>query len=363
MTDRIDAASVRVGELLPPSPRSGPGAMQVLPAGSMLMLAQQALGATPPVRVPPPGMARADALAETIENIGLALGARLRANRHVEDGQAQRLRSMAILQHLTGQTTAVAAVRLDALFRRGAGFEAAADPGATLRERGLDAGQMALLLAAQLAKDRPAGVRRARLESALATVMEEADWTLQLFSHLEFGSAGRRELAALRWLYQRATTGSEDLPGWFDSFRRLHERQRKLRILIRALAFELSVDGPAMGAQLGAVMGDLKRILLFFGLEDHCRRIADSLAVPGLDGDQIMQAVLTLLQTAWTGPEGMAAHVAGLVGDPRLHLRYGRQLSGLLRLLPDDCFRAGDQRDTLLAACASHLEQLADQGG
>lgn len=358
MTDRIDATPVRPGGPLSLPPPSGPVGTQVQPAQSMLVLAQQALGASPLSAA----AVKADALAETIENIGLMLGARLREFRPADDGQVPRRRAGAILQRMIDKASAVAPVRLDELFRRGAGFEAAADPGAALRERGLDAGQAALLLAAQLARAGP-GARRARLEQAQAAAMEEDGWTLQLFSYLEFGVAGSKDLAELRQLYQSATAGRDSLVGWFDGFRRLCDRQRKLRTLIRALAFELSAEEPVMGAHLAAVMADLKRILLFFGLEDHCLRIADALAVPGLDGDCVMQAVLALLQSAWIGVEGVAGHVDSLVGDARLRLRYGRQLSGLVRLLPDECFGADDQRETLQTACTGYLEWLADQGG
>lgn len=361
MTERIELVPVRPGEPLS-SVRTGQTG-QVFPPGSLPALARQALDQMPPAMTAgPPVRVRADALAETIENIGLALGSRLREYRRVDEEQAQRLRAMSVLQHLVCKPGVVAAVHLDSLQQQTAGFDSTPDPGAALRAQGLDAGQSALLLASQMAAG-PVGVRRARLESALGAAMEEDGWTLQLFRHLEFGMADRRALAELHWLYQSAATQYRDLVGWFDGFRCLSDRQRKLRILIRSLAFELSADGPAMGEQLAAVIADLKRILLFFGLEDHCRRIADSLPDAGLDGDRIMTSVLTLLQTMWLDAAGLTELIERLIGDARLRYGYGRQLSGLLRLLPDACFLADDQRDMLLAACAGYLEWLADQDG
>ncbi|MFW8695695.1 hypothetical protein ACOI9Y_34530, partial [Mesorhizobium japonicum] len=93
-------------------------------------------------------------------------------------------------------------------------------------------------------------------------------------------------------LYQRATSRRPRLLQWFEEFRKLQDRQRKLKALIRTLAFELSAEGPATGSQLGAVISDLKRILLFLGMEDHCHRAARTLDIDGVDGDAVVQTLL-----------------------------------------------------------------------
>ncbi|GAM52544.1 type III secretion cytoplasmic protein [bacterium endosymbiont of Mortierella elongata FMR23-6] len=304
-----------------------------------------------------------DAVTETLEDIGFALGSRLRDPRRANtasDGKIERPRTRAMLQRLAQQISAISPAQLDDLHRRLPDLEDLLDPDQAMREAGFDAGEQALLLAALLADKGISGARRKRLEAALANVMDNDEWALCLFSCLEFGAANRQNLSELRQLYQRATTRQTRLVQWFAEFRRLQDRQRKLKTLIRALAFELSANGPALETHLAAVITDLKRILHFLSLEDHCQRMAQSLALNEVDGDTLIADLLEIVQQTWVQSDWLAERTQQRIPDSTRYYSYARHLTELVKLLPDDCFDDNDQREMILNAFTDYLTRLAE---
>ncbi|OJA97493.1 SepL/TyeA/HrpJ family type III secretion system gatekeeper [Burkholderia ubonensis] len=365
MMNRIDPTAARPApSAAPAGPAATPLAREIIPAGSALDLAQEVLADLPlDFGAMPPEIAgvTAESLAETLEDIGFVVGTRMREPRRAQaDGAADRPRTRSMLQQLIRQISAVSAAQLHDLRRRIPGFDELEDAGDAMRAAGMNDGEMALLLGAVLEEGRLSGARRRRAEAQLATVLSGDAWALQLFSHLEFGRAGHAGLAELRQLYQQAVARERRLTQWFDEFRRLPDRRRKLQTLIRALAFELSSEGPAMDARLAAVITDLKRILQFLGIEDHCRRCADGLRAAEIDGDALIAALLEIVEQNWLSPAWLDAHTQRMIRDAPLRYRHAKGMMELVKLLPDDCFDDADQRATILDALGEHLETLID---
>ncbi|WP_424647117.1 type III secretion system gatekeeper subunit SctW [Chromobacterium vaccinii] len=333
-----------------------------MPAQSALDLAQSELGTD---ALAFDGIFPAEeGYAETLENIGFALGSQARDRMRGQSASADRARPRSMLQRLAKQVSTVASGQLEELRQRIPGIEAVEEVDDllnSLRQHQFDAGEMALLLAAMLGEDGLPAVRRRRLEAALDQVMDDEDWALQLFSHLEFGAVGKSGLAELRRLYQRAASRQSGLVYWFGQFRRMNDRQRKLKTLIRALAFELSAEGGATDIRLATVITDLKRVLQFLGMEDHCQRVAQALAIPELDGNRVIEELLEIIQQSWVYPDWLSSRADDLVPEAYSRHGYARRMGELVKLLPDDCFEDIDQRETILTAFLEYQERLADE--
>ncbi|AVO60244.1 type III secretion system gatekeeper subunit SctW [Pseudomonas chlororaphis] len=364
MITKTDSASIKPTPLIQnPAPLPLPGATQVFPAQSALELARtefdmQATGLDfIPTEVP------GDALSETLENMGFALGSyRQATGRGTSDGKSERPRTRAMLQQLVKHVTATAPAQMEDLQKHTAAIDEASDLLACMGDKGLDAGEMALLLGTALGRKNLGGAQRKRLEEALSAVMEDDEWTLRLFNRLEFGSTGKNSFLALKQLYQRATSRRTRLVQWFEEFRQLHDRRRKLKTLIRTLAFELSAEGPAMDAQLGAVITDLKRIMLFFGMEDHCHRVARTLAIDGLDGDGVIGTLLEIVQQSWMHVDWLEQQTSRQVPDARGQYAYVRQMGELVKLMTDECFEDDEQRKMIAEVFSEYQEKLSDEG-
>ncbi|KVX77015.1 type III secretion system gatekeeper subunit SctW [Burkholderia ubonensis] len=365
MVNGIDPQGARhILPSTPSDPVAVPLAKEMVPAQSALDLVQDTLADLPNnLGAMPRDLASvsADSFAETLEDIGFAVGTRMREPRRARaDGSTERPRTRSMLQQLIRQIGAVSTAQLDDLRRRIPGLDELEDAGDAMSAAGMNDGEMALLLGAMLEEGKLSGARRRRIEDRLATVLNGDEWALQLFSHLEFGRAGRAGQTELRQLYQRAAAQERYLTQWFDEFRRLTDRRRKLKTLIRALAFELSSEGPATDTRLAAVINDLKRILQFLGIEDHCKRFADNLQAAGVDSDTLIAALLEIVEQTWLSASWLDAHTHKMISAAPLRYRYARGTMELVKLLPDACFEDVEQRTTILDAFSEHLEALID---
>jgi type III secretion system YopN/LcrE/InvE/MxiC family regulator len=346
---------------VPVRPQTNAG--QVIPAASAFEMAEAELSSMSDF----PGLAlngalgvTAESLIGTIEDMGFALGARAGARSlgaMTRDQSTERTRQRSMLQRVSGLATD----QVDELLARVPEIDDSSDPYDEMRRRGFDIGEMALLLGARLANKALAPEARQRLERALATVMSDDKWVLQLFSRLEFGATGRRDFAELRALYQRAAALRPQLAQWFGQFRGLKDRKRKLKTLIRALAFELSAEGPATDLRLAGVIGDLKRILQFLGMEDHCEQLAQSLTHEQIEGDDVLGVVIEIVQQPWLHAEAIEQHARTLVQSAESRYPLASRLKEIFKLLPADCFEDEMQRGAILDAFGEYLEKLADE--
>jgi type III secretion system YopN/LcrE/InvE/MxiC family regulator len=293
---------------------------------------------------------------ETLEDIGFALGSRARDGRAMRDNKTDRSRAKTML----GKIVEIAAEQSDQLLERIPAIEQSPAPYDEMRRAGFDAGEMALLLGACLRRAGLTETTRQRLDDALSAVMESDEWVLLLFNRLEFGAAGRSALAELRELYRRASAQRPRLAQWFFELRGLPQRKRKLKTLIRALAFELSAKGFATGPQLAAVIGDLKRILQFLSMEDQCERLARSSSIEGLDGDTVMALLIEAIQESWVYANWIAERTSLITTDQARQCAFVMRLNEVVKLLPSECFVDDDQKDAVLFAFSACLDMLAE---
>ncbi|WP_028534038.1 TyeA family type III secretion system gatekeeper subunit [Paludibacterium yongneupense] len=325
------------------APAAAPASL-VYPAASALELAAAELG-------------HGDgALAETLEDMSFALGGRVRDARG--DGKDKATRELARLQPLLAVQALAAEGELATLMQR---FADADDPLAEMKEAGLDAGQMAWLVTAMLGREGLGPRTRERWRKAWERLCEQGGWELALFARLE-GIAAGASLSALGQLHRRAHEQSASLAAWLRELRDLRPRGRALRALIRTLSYELSgVSSAPEGARLAGVIGDLQRVLLLLGMEEHCRRIAGSLSEPAPDGERVLEEVIAMVDQSWLHRDWFAARCDALHLAPCARYGYIANLLGLARLLPDACLRDEEQRANLVDALSEYRDALAEQ--
>lgn len=217
----------------------------------------------------------------------------------------------------------------------------------------------ALLLAA-MAQQHRAGRKRSRLDDALGELIGDGtDWELSMLGWLEFGPMDREQMAQLKALYQRTDVVRQGLSSFFQKLTGVSQRRRKLKVLIRALGAELSGcdDDPAEGTRLAAVVRDLKRLLMFIGCEEQCARIARGLGEPIVEADTVLGFLIRLIDQAWLYADWIAADCAEQkLGDARAY-RLARGITGLVKMLPDPCFRDEDQRRQMVEALTEYGER------
>lgn len=355
MLNRIDS-SPAVARSLPddPSMQVKGGARQVFPARSPL---DQAHAALKPGSLPPAAVLQPASLAEVLDDTGFALQQQRTEARQA--GRMQRARVQPMLQQLVQQMKDRRDPQLEQLLIRMAPFDSEEELADNLRKGGFNAGEIALLLAALAADEKHQdSIRRRRLDAALNRAMADGQWAVQLFCTLEFGLESASHLGALKTLYQRAAHPDIHLTQWFDHFRKLPNRRGTLRALIRALAFELSAQGALSDTHLASVMTDLKRILHFFSIEDHCARVAQQMNRDTLSGESIMLTLLDTIQQPWIYADWLDARTQRDLPDNQPRQGYARHLKELTKLLPQDCFANVEQRDSLVEAWNELLDRL-----
>lgn len=304
-----------------------------------------------------------DALTETQENLGFAMGDRLRSRGSGGSGSSDRSRPRSMVQRLAGSIVTVDPEQMQGLRQRIPGLEAVEDVDDLMnkmRRHQLDSGETVLLLGLMLNDDDLTHEKKQLARQALSRVMENEQWVIQLFSTLEFGITAPAALASLRQLYQRAIDRQPGLVYWFSQFRQLTDRQRKLKTLIKALAFDLHA-GQGDTIKLAATITDLKKIVQFLTIEDHGRRLAAKLAIPGLTGEEITAFLIDIIQQSWVYSDWLSNRIMEQLPPQHNPYQYVRGQMELIKLLPETCFNDSDQQATLIDTFLEYLEKIEEE--
>lgn len=315
---------------------------QIIPAGNPLQAEIQEI--------------RAESLMETMESMSLVMGTRLRQNQSKKGADTEsnsRLQELLMrwVPKVEGRMLVELAARFPMLGTEG-------DPIAQMRQGGVPDGAMVLLLASLLGDPRLEHKRRKRLEDALSKLLEDESLGIDIFSWLELGELKKDELLPLRQLYQRTKRDDEESPqgmvAWFSEVREWPDRCQRLKVLIRAMALDLKPDSGNQPAKIVTAINELKRLLLFFSMEDLCASVAYSVAIPE---EEMLAEVLLLLEQSWIYPDWIQARMKRLNIDGERTFIWLRRMMELLRFIPSPCFQDDEQCGQLLEA----FEQLQEQ--
>ncbi|QAU24827.1 TyeA family type III secretion system gatekeeper subunit [Dyella sp. M7H15-1] len=302
---------------------------------------------------------QSNALAETQEDLGFALGGRLRDTRRGGPGTQQNVRGRVLAHKLVAEIESVGAITLDALLDSPDDWQQSPHLLTALQQQAPDPGQAALLLAATLARGKPNGLLRRRMQDALAELAADDDMSLSLFGTLEFGVCTPGLMHELRRLYHRASAQHQKMSQWLATLGERDERQRKLRTMLRVLSYELSASGqPIVGSHLAAVIDDLQQLLRIIGLEAHCDQAADALALPAFNGETMLRHIVELIEQIWLTPEAIADIVPDADDDQRY--KVVQALLRLIQLLPDECFNDTGHRTQIIETLTEYRNTLAE---
>ncbi|MFB2874290.1 TyeA family type III secretion system gatekeeper subunit [Aeromonas jandaei] len=287
---------------------------------------------------------QSDDLAEAQEDLGFALGGRIKDLRRGKEEETG-VRGRVLMHKLVAEVAMVEQAELDNQLDDGS-WQQSPQLLAALQAEHPEPGMAALQLAGWLAHRQLTPKLRSQLEGALATLLTDEDTALSLFGALEFGVVTPGLRQELVRLYQRATAPRQKLSQWLALFGDRQQRGRKLRTMLRLLAYELSASGqPIVGSHLAAVIGDLRQLLRILGLEAYCDQTAAALALPMLEGETLLALVVQLIEQIWINADGIEDLLPSLAQTDRY--RVTQALGKLVQLLPDDCFNDADHRTQL----------------
>lgn len=280
---------------------------------------------------------RAGALYETVEEMSLLLG-----TRRQDEKQAKTTRQERSMQALLALIQKMLESSGDQNLLAKFSFAG--------QDSELNRAQKMLQISSLLLQYHDNPARRRTLSQQLAALMEEAGWEVELFGLLEFGQLNPAALRQMKRLFQQSIDDEEEqsLDEWFKRVSRWQDRKRKIRVLLRALAFDMSTQPPTSrrSHRLAAVLRQLRRVLLFLGLEDHCNQVG---CACGLQGEVVLQEVLTIVGQSWLFSEWLQQRFSQLEQlTPQRQPGFVLRLCELFKLMPATCFKDDDQREQIL---------------
>ncbi len=188
------------------------------------------------------------------------------------------------LERLLAKASAFDESALSALLSKFPGLEDSHNPWAMLNAAN-DPGLAALLMAGLLgaSEERWRRLRKKlneeTLKKSLARYLKErgGEVAISLFSFLEFNEV--QQLSTMKELYRYTADSCRTLSELFNHFVALPDRDKKLRALLRALAFELSQTPVESREHAGLIASieHLSQLTGFLGLEATCAETATKL--------------------------------------------------------------------------------------
>lgn len=301
------------------------------------------------------------ALQDTMEDMSLVLGNRLRGkSRQALGGDDEKINRDEMLSLLAEQ---VAGDKLDSMLSTIQRSGVQDDLLSLYRQGEMNFSDAALLMAAG-ANALPLGSkRRKRLSSQLDELLaEQEDWALLMFADLELGSVNQNAMQAMQQIVrQHHKPDQEDNPEglwqWFNRIKDWTDRSRRIRVLLHTFAFELSsAQSKEVTARLVTTLMDLKKLLVFLGLEDSARRLAN---VALISQDEALSEVLLLIEQRWMYTEWLVNRLQQLKIQESKQVLYLIRLNEIVKFLPDICFLDAQQRKQLSETIDEYIYQLS----
>ncbi|KML18213.1 type III secretion system protein SsaL [Leclercia adecarboxylata] len=276
------------------------------------------------------------ALIETLEDMGMALSGRLKDFQQTDLKERLEQRQQALLRMVQRMQ------------------EQAGGIPAQLTEQytGSPLGRQLLGVATLLLAEKPNSKRRKELSDKLAELMGEEGWEISLFGMLELGQVSKGTLSQINRLFQQAMDEEvASLAEWFKRIMDWPDRRQRLRVLLRMIAFELSAC--IIGSQqqrLAGVLVRLRRLLLFFGLEQECLRTESACE---MTSGTLLPLLIEIINESWLFDEWLSPRLAQRAASARLYNRLLQHLDALFSLMPAPCFNDEDQREQIIGVLRS----------
>jgi hypothetical protein len=212
-----------------------------------------------------------------------------------------------------------------------------------------NSGELALLLSGAMI-EMPDGRRRQALSDLLDECVSGDDWALELFAKLEFGGGAQAVHGELAAVLAFAKAGDMSLVALFERLQSFRQRSRKLKVMIRALGAQIGERKDDDKVKLASVNRDLKRLLLFMGLEEQCEYVARAALGDESLKEEVLRNILTIVDQPWPTLDWMQGHLRKQCRSDAVAYRYAVKIKALMQMLPNPCFNDDEHRSQIVTA-------------
>ncbi|MGL5990142.1 MAG: TyeA family type III secretion system gatekeeper subunit [Plesiomonas sp.] len=229
---------------------------------------------------------------------------------------------------------------------------------------------------------------RRYISDRLQALLNKDGWEVALFGILEFDKLPADGLGAVRALFQQSLReGGMSIAAWFDQVRRWPERRKRIRVLLRALAYSLSVnDAQAERIRIANVIAQLRRLSLFLSLEADSQCVdlfphsqikskhqekkekekrkeeqeakEIQTAEENTDTDQTLIRIIAIIEQPWIFCDWLIQTIDLHKRPMAEKIPYLNQLYQLFSRLPDACFNEPDQRNQIHESLLEAINSL-----
>ncbi|GAJ68484.1 type III secretion system effector secretion,LEE associated [Edwardsiella piscicida] len=190
-------------------------------------------------------------------------------------------------------------------------------------------------------------------------LLGEEEWELALLAWLGVGGITHEKLKKIKNLYQKAKD-QEDYEGstlltWFLEIKDLPDRDNYLKVIIRALSFELSYLPQVEDRErTSSVITDLYRIIVFLSLNNYSEIVSLSLKK---DADIILSELISTLEQTWLTEEWFAGSPSrvGVIDGQKLY--YYHLIKDFYQTLPHSCFMTEEQRESIINGISDVIDR------
>lgn len=299
---------------------------------------------------------RAEALEETMEGLSLGLS---RYKKQISSEKEPKDLRFDALEKLMQQLGEEQSTSVNKLVEQFSGLGNSDKILAQLNGSGFDSGTIMCLLMALVMSGKLSESVRKKMKKALSELLATEGAEIALYAALEGISLDSSGLQALKQLYQQAARGDSGLAKWFDMLRHLPDRRQKLSVLLRALSEPLNDQAAARNMiKVVAVVADLRRLLIFLTLEDHCNVLARATQ---LEGDEVLTLTLQLIEQSWVYPQWLDERIGKLSLLPARRISFLRRWRELVSIISLDCFREEEQKEHTEEAMLTLLDEWCEQ--
>lgn len=298
---------------------------------------------------------RNEATSETMDELSIGLSAIFKKINLDNRGKHSMMSSLERLMESLDR------LKVDSLFTIAEGFAKLPNVDAImakLNSSSFESGEMMLILASLIGMKHLSESKKKKLRDLLMAMLAEEGAELEIFAAAEGMTIDKNSMTALRDLYQHATRGESGLAHWFDLLKKQKNKQKYIRIMIKALSEPLSdkVKEHDM-LETAATIQDLRRLLLFLTFQDHSNSVARAF---GLAREAIMDVTLELLDQSWVYPESIGQLVAKLTLPEEREVVFLRRWKDLMSVMSDDCYRDQEQKEQILEAMFELMDMRKD---
>lgn len=296
-----------------------------------------------------------DAFQDTVEDISLLMGSRLKDLKRKNEKSIFDPRRVLLEQLALDSDIAQLDIKLGDLDTLMTLLESKEMP----FDRGL------LILASWSGNESLHEKKRVEIQDSLTVLMDtNTEWALELFASMELGDITPQTLSPLLQVMKRHQDkqdkgDAESLWDWFEEISDWPERDKRVRVLIRTLALELSsCTDETHRERLVATIKDLKKLLLFLGIEERSAFVAESVNLPAY---YVMKELLFTIEQTWVSESLVTHRLASLPLASDKYICYLGHFMEILKYLPEHCFLDDIQRSQIQDAFAAVYDHMSDE--